>query len=102
MANMQNTEHDSIKINTSRSGESASTMGLRSRLFVGFGALLLIILVATSVILVKIHQAQQVADHVIEVELPSYDAYLELGSNIYQSQASLTAFLLTHDVDYKN
>jgi len=81
--------------------KSTSLIGLRGRLFAGFGTLLIIILVATSFVLLKIHQSRQLALQVVQVDLPSYDSYLDLNNNLQLTQISLAYWLLTHNDEYK-
>lgn len=82
--------------------EATSTIGLRGRLFAGFGALLLVLMVATSVVLYKINQTQAIAGKVIGVMLPVYDSFHDLTSKIYLVQGSAESLMSASDPKVKN
>ncbi|TAK72831.1 MAG: methyl-accepting chemotaxis protein [Gammaproteobacteria bacterium] len=75
---------------------------VRGRLFAGFFAIILLLLIAIIIVLCKIVFAETLAERVIQTELPAYNAFLDLNGQIYQSQASLNNYLLAHDEKYKD
>lgn len=77
------------------------SLGIRGRLFIGFGAILFILIIAISFVLIKITVAENSAEKVINSDLPAYSTFLDLNGGIYESQAALSAFLLTHDPEFK-
>lgn len=80
----------------------SSSLGIRGRLLIGFGIITLIFLVAMSITLVIITSTKNFTGRVIENELPTHDAFLNLGLQIYQSQASLFGMAISNDARFKN
>src|SRR5438105_1238347 len=73
------------------------TLKVRDRLFLGFGMILLTLAVAIGIAIYKITIAENSANEVIETELPTFNAYLNLNGQLYQSKAALESWLLTRD-----
>jgi methyl-accepting chemotaxis protein len=82
--------------------EMTSIIGLRGRLFAGFGALLLVLIIATSVVLYKIHQTQVIAGKVIGVTLPVYDTFHDLTAKIYIVQGAAESLRYASDPKVKD
>src|SRR5437762_11052468 len=80
-----------------QSNESSNSLGIRGRMFVGFGAIVLTLLIAMIIILMKITSVERVSEVVYQSSLPTYEAYLTVNGKLYDSQAALEGFLLTHD-----
>lgn len=81
--------------------QSVSTMGLRGRLFAGFGMLLAILLVSIGISLYKTTSAENHAKRVINQELPAYDTLVTLRGQVRDTQYFLSHFLITHETEYK-
>lgn len=73
--------------------------GIRGRLFMGFGAVIGIIIIAISLILYKMTVVESFSTTVIETDLPTHDTFYDLTIQIYQSQLALSNWLLTHDAN---
>lgn len=80
---------------------SGIDMGIRGRLFSGFALLAVILMIAVIFILIKITMAENIANQVLENNLPTYEASLDLQGQIYQSQSALRGWILTHDEKFK-
>lgn len=81
--------------------QSVSTMGLRGRLFAGFGMLVAILLVSIGISLYKTTSAENHAKRVINQELPAYDTLVILRGQVRDTQYFLSHFLITHETEYK-
>jgi methyl-accepting chemotaxis protein len=86
---------------TSVSPNSISTLGIRGRLFAGFGAIVITLVIAMVIILIKITTIEKISNEVYQFYLPSYDAYIDLNGQLYASQSWLQGYLLTHDPVFK-
>lgn len=84
-----------------KSNPATNSLGIRGRLYVGFGLILLTILTAMTIILIKVTSVEVILDKVNNYSLPAYDAYLNLNGRIYESQSSLHGYLITHDSTYQ-
>ncbi len=74
-----------------------SSLGIRGRLLLGFGAILFILVLAIGAVLTKITSAKHSAEEVTHNYLPTYAAYLDLNGQLYQSKSTLNSWLLTGD-----
>lgn len=77
------------------------TLGLRGRLFLGFGAILLLLIISISIVLVKTTTSEKIADQVMSQDLPVYDLFNSLYNNIELSIASTTSYLLKPTDEFK-
>jgi len=76
-------------------------IGIRGRLYIGFGMLALILVLATSFVLKKVSLTENIATEAIEVDMAAYNSALNLTLQISQAQSGLRAWLLTQDPQYK-
>ncbi len=83
------------------SNDRSVTRGIRGRLFIGFGAIILIMLLAIIVILYKVTITENASSQVVEVELPTHNAFYDLTIQIYESQRSLVNMVITKNVNIK-
>ncbi|TAK72830.1 MAG: methyl-accepting chemotaxis protein [Gammaproteobacteria bacterium] len=81
---------------------TTSSLGIRGRLVIGFGAVLLILIIAISMVLIKVTISKRFAEEVLEVHIPSVEACFVLNGQIYQSVASLHGWVLTHHPQFKS
>ncbi|MDX1900864.1 MAG: methyl-accepting chemotaxis protein [Gammaproteobacteria bacterium] len=87
---------------SSPTNKSASLIGIRARLFIGFSIITLFLLSAIIIVLYKVSSAENSAKNVVNTDLPSFEKAYDLQSQLYLSQSSLNAWLLTKDAHYKN
>src|SRR5580700_8339527 len=73
------------------------TKGIRGRLFLGFGAIILILAFAISFILYKVTITENLSRQVLEIDLSTHDTFYDLTLQIYQSQLFLSNWILTRD-----
>ncbi len=73
------------------------TKGIRGRLFIGFGTIILILALAIILILYKVTTAENLSKQVLEVDLPTHDAFYDLTLQVYQSQLFLSNWIVTRD-----
>lgn len=78
-----------------------NSFSLRHRLLMGFASITTILLISIVITLIMVTSSKNYAREVIEIELPTYDSFLELNSQIHHSQSLLTTYLLTHSDLYK-
>lgn len=78
-----------------------SSLSLRHRLLVGFVSVTLILLISIVITLVMVTSSKKYAKEVINVELPTYDNFLELNSHLHHSQSMISTYLLTKSEVYK-
>jgi len=76
-------------------------LGIRGRLFIGFAAIALILIVSIAFVLVKITEATHFADHVVHHNFPANTASYNLALQVKQATLSVQAWLLTPDKQYK-
>ncbi len=79
-----------------------SVLGLRGYLLLGFSTIVLIFLVAIAITFSRIAIVKQYTNQVIQVDLPTYDALLELSTYVYNVQHILTNGLLMNDSSHKD
>jgi len=77
-------------------------MNIRTRLIIGFSGIILIFLIAIAITLFNVTTTKNFANDIIENDLPTYDRFIDLGSQIHMAEASLRGVLLTNSVKYKN
>jgi methyl-accepting chemotaxis protein len=77
-------------------------IGIRGYLLFGFIAILSVLVFSILISIVKMTTTENSAKQVINIDLPIYDSYLTLDSQIYNSQSSLKDWLLTHNEKYKD
>lgn len=71
-----------------------NTLSIRGRLFAGFAAISCVILVAFSVVLVKISLSKSFTAHVIDTDLPAHEATYDLGFKITTTNDALKEWML--------
>lgn len=91
-----------LKVLPPKTNQSIKMISVRKRLFIGFTIIAAIMLFAIIVMLIRVSIAKNFAEDVVNMELPAFDAYLDLNGQIYQSQAALNAWLLTRSPNFKN
>lgn len=82
--------------------QTTNSTGIRGRLFIGFGTITLILIIAIVPILYKITVTENSSIQVIKTDLPTHDAFYDLTLQIYESQLALSHWILTHDNSHKN
>lgn|GEM_PF-2069779 len=78
------------------------TSGIRKKLFLGFGAMLLILVLSIGGVLLKVSTTSVLARQTINVDLPTYVAYQNMDVFIYDSLAVMNEYLLTKDQNLKH
>lgn len=86
---------------TPNNTKQSTTLGIRGRLLVGFGVITLIFLIAISITLSITTTTKNFASSVLETDLPTYNAFLDLGAQIYETQSAINGFILTNDNKFK-
>lgn len=84
------------------SSRNKKSLGIRGRLFLGFSFITLILIISIISTLVLIKDSQQFSTALIENELPTYNTLISLNNNIFQSQATVRAYLLTKQENFIN
>jgi methyl-accepting chemotaxis protein len=78
-----------------------TTISIRNRIFLGFAAIALILIVAIAIILAKVVYVKNFAVQIASQDLPVFDSYIDLNGRLYKTQAMLYSWLATHDETYK-
>lgn len=76
-------------------------MSVRSRLFAGFIAIMLPVLIVILVFVMKIYTIDGITNHLLTVSIPTQTAIGALGAEINDAQDTLYDFLLTNDPQSK-
>ena len=79
----------------------SKALGIRSRIFIGFGILTIILISAIALVLVKVTSTENIAQKTIEVDMATHDTTFDLTLQLAQAQSTIRAWLLIHDVQYK-
>lgn len=80
----------------------AARLSIRAQLIIGFMAIILILLFATTVTLIKVNTAKRSLDHILMVNVPNYAESIDLYLHLYQLQTALSGWISTHqDTDKK-
>ncbi len=77
------------------------SLGIRGRLFIGFGVIALILILSIALVLVKVTEVRHFADHVIHDNYPASATSYDLGLQIKQATLSMQAWLLTQNKQFK-
>lgn len=77
-------------------------IGIRGKLLAGFSAIICIMLIAISIMLVKITTSEHAAARVINVEMPAYNAIMEFNKEVHHITSATQSWLITHDEKYRN
>lgn len=78
-----------------------SALGIRGRLFIGFGILTAIFIISIIINLIIVTTSKNSAERVINNDLPTFDAFLNLGADVYRSQAALRGWVINDNPDFK-
>jgi methyl-accepting chemotaxis protein len=79
-----------------------NSFSIKSRLYIGFMSIMVILLLSSSVVLYFIHSTRAYTNMVLTTELPAYAKLLDLGSQVSQASLSMQGWLLTGDIRFKN
>jgi methyl-accepting chemotaxis protein len=74
-----------------------ATLSIRKRIFLGFTLITLITIVSIGIILEKVIYVKDFSQKIASQDLPIFDSYIDLNGSIYNSQAMLYSWLMTHD-----
>jgi CHASE3 domain sensor protein len=74
--------------------------GIKGQLFIGFGSIIVILLIIISTTLYFIADTKRYSSQLINSELPLNDQFIDLYGEIYQTQTSLQSFIITGDQQY--
>jgi hypothetical protein len=80
---------------TSVRNDSSATRGIRGRLFIGFGLITIILALAIVLIIYKVTMTENFSKQVIEVELPTHNAFYDLTLQVYESQRAVANWIIT-------
>ncbi len=78
-----------------------SSFGIRGRLLLGFFAIAAILMCAVGATLMVITSSENTETDVVNIDLPTYDKFLDLGGQIYSSQSELRGYFITRDEKFK-
>lgn len=81
--------------------KKSRSLSLRGKLLMGFASVTIIFMVAVGVTLSFVSTTKYFAGQVVDVYMPTYDAFLDLNGAIYENQAALQGFLLTNNTQLK-
>ena len=79
----------------------SKSLGIRSRLLIGFVVITAVFLAAICTTLVIVTHTKKFTNNVINVVLPSHDALLDLSMFVYMTETNTQSWLLTNDVKFK-
>lgn len=79
-----------------------NVLGIRARLFAGFGTVIIVLLLSMGAIIYKISIAEDFANKVVDVEIPTHDAMYDLSNHMSVINATLQTYMLTKDSKYKD
>jgi len=79
----------------------STSLGIRGRLFIGFGIISLILVFAITLVLIKVTSTENIAQEAIEVNMITHETTYDLTLQVSQAQSVLRAWLLIHDPQYK-
>lgn len=74
-----------------------STMGIRGRLLSGFAIIASILIIAVLFTVYIVSKTQKFETKVIQVDLPTYNALIEIDKHLFQLSATLRGWILTRD-----
>lgn len=77
-------------------------LGIAGRLMIGFTSITFFFLIALGINWAAITIAKNYSNQVIKIDLPAYDTFLDLNSNIFLSQFILQKIVFTNDQALKN
>jgi methyl-accepting chemotaxis protein len=72
-----------------------NALGIRGKLMIGFFSITLIFLIAIGITLHAINITKQYSEQVVTVELPTFDALIDLQSLLFQSQMAIQSIVLS-------
>jgi len=75
----------------------ARSLGIRARLLIGFIAVTSIFLIAIIISFITLTTTKRFANDVISHDFPLYNAFLDLGGQLYLAESSLKGYILTSD-----
>jgi methyl-accepting chemotaxis protein len=78
------------------------SFGIRSRIFLGFISIAVILIVATFFVIHKINAATIFAGDIATTDIPTMDAYIELNGELHEAQAALSNYIITQDPQFKS
>jgi methyl-accepting chemotaxis protein len=76
-------------------------LGIRGRLIIGFGAIILLFIMSLLMTIMLITQSKSYIHNVTDVELPTYDAFIDLSGIIYHSQSTLRGLIVSNSSESK-
>ncbi len=79
-----------------------STLTIRSRLWIGFAAVIATLFVMVGISLNIINSTKTTIDQALTIDLPSYDTLYALTSDLYKSHTLIHKWILTGNDKYKN
>ncbi len=77
-------------------------IGIRGRLIIGFAAITVFFLVTIGITSYAITAAKKYSNQVVDVDIPTHDALLDLNTEIYISQLITQKLIFTNDMKYKS
>ncbi|HSW93220.1 MAG TPA: methyl-accepting chemotaxis protein [Gammaproteobacteria bacterium] len=95
MGTLSINENDSLT-----SGKQKKHMGIFARLMLGFSAVTLFFLIAIGITLSVITVTKNYSEKVIHVDIPVYDALIDLNNEIYMSHIATQALLISGDAKF--
>lgn len=78
------------------------SFGIRSRIFLGFISIAVILIVATFFVIHKINAATIFAGDIATTDIPTMDAYIELNGELHEAQAALSTYIITQNPQFKS
>lgn len=78
-----------------------TTLGIRGRLFIGFGAILAVFFISIIINLLIITTTKHSTENVVDYDLPLFNSIYNLGEQLYRYQSSLRGWVTTGDVSLK-
>lgn len=76
-------------------------LGIRGRLYVGFGAIILLMLISIIMVFIEITMIEEIANSIITVDIPLQKEVSDLESKITDFERSLLYYTVSHDAKLK-
>jgi len=96
------TGSDTSKMIDATQFKGINSLGIRGRLLLGFGSITVIFLISIMFTLYYVTSIKNYSNQVNMTELPTYDQFLDLNSEIYQNQVKILEWIIRDDPKVKS
>ncbi|NNM58989.1 MAG: methyl-accepting chemotaxis protein [Legionellales bacterium] len=82
-------------------GNYMESLSIRGRLMLGFGAIILILVISAGITLSRVNTVKSVATHFIGIDVPFYDSTADMYINIYRMQNAVNLAIVSQTKNYQ-